>query len=135
MSQVGHFVFLPGCPILLEPAWPGPDRDGEPSGRKPSHQGSFGKHLYLSHSLVAFTVPCLSDIWVVIPRETQKNNERDHLIGRLTSSSYTKVSQNWFPVSERLLATGVLAMSLPLGIVCGQGISPQFVVILCFVTF
>ena len=45
------------------------------------------------------------------------------------------MSQNWFPVSERLLATGVLAMSLPLGIVCGQGISPQFVVILCCLTF
>lgn len=46
----------------------------------------------------------------------------------LAVSLPTKVSQNWFPVSERLLATGVLAMSLPLGIVCGQGISPQFVV-------
>ena len=37
------------------------------------------------------------------------------------------MSQNWFPVSERLLATAVLALSLPLGIVCGQGISPAFV--------
>ena len=39
----------------------------------------------------------------------------------------TKVSQNWFPESERLLATGVLAMSLPLGIVLGQLGSPLFV--------
>eukprot|EP00092_Neocalanus_flemingeri_P028874 GFUD01031352.1.p1 GENE.GFUD01031352.1~~GFUD01031352.1.p1 ORF type:complete len:468 (+),score=76.63 GFUD01031352.1:210-1613(+) len=39
----------------------------------------------------------------------------------------TKVSQNWFPESERLLATGILAMSLPLGIVLGQGCSPLFV--------
>ena len=57
-------------------------------------------------------------------------------IVQLTSSTFSscKVSQNWFPVSERLLATGVLAMSLPLGIVCGQGISPQFVVILLYLT-
>ena len=48
----------------------------------------------------------------------------------LKSPFFLQVSQNWFPVSERLLATGVLAMSLPLGIVCGQGISPQFVVII-----
>ena len=40
---------------------------------------------------------------------------------------HLQVSQNWFPVSERLLATAVLALSLPLGIVCGQGISPAFV--------
>ena len=38
-----------------------------------------------------------------------------------------QVSQNWFPESERLLATSVLAMSLPLGIVLGQGCSPLFV--------
>ena len=50
--------------------------------------------------------------------------------GVLKSPFFPQVSQNWFPVSERLLATGVLAMSLPLGIVCGQGISPQFVVII-----
>ena len=50
--------------------------------------------------------------------------------GVLKSPFFLQVSQNWFPVSERLLATGVLAMSLPLGIVCGQGISPQFVVII-----
>ena len=50
--------------------------------------------------------------------------------GVLKSRFFPQVSQNWFPVSERLLATGVLAMSLPLGIVCGQGISPQFVVII-----
>jgi len=39
----------------------------------------------------------------------------------------TKVSQNWFGEKERGLATGALAMSLPLGIVMGQGISPVFV--------
>merc|ERR1711973_900377 len=39
----------------------------------------------------------------------------------------TKVSQNWFGESERGLATGVLAMSLPLGIVMGQGCTPIFV--------
>ena len=88
MSQVGLMLklalltFSPqGCPILLEPAGSGPDRDGQPSSRQPSHQGSFGKQLYVPPSLVAFTVPCLSDIWVVIPTETEKNNERVHLIG------------------------------------------------------
>ena len=45
----------------------------------------------------------------------------------LAVSIPTKVSQNWFPESERTLATGVLAMSLPLGIVFGQGCSPLFV--------
>ena len=52
MSQVDHIgspikqrIFLPGRPILLEPAGPGIDRDGEPSGRKPSHQGSLAKQL------------------------------------------------------------------------------------------
>ena len=88
-------IFLPGCPILLESAGPGPYRDGEPFSRQPSHQGST-------------PIPSIS------------------------SFSSDQVSQNWFPVSERLLATGVLAMSLPLGIVCGQGISPQFVVILLY---
>ncbi|XP_023348071.1 major facilitator superfamily domain-containing protein 7-b [Eurytemora carolleeae] len=39
----------------------------------------------------------------------------------------TKVSQNWFGEKERIVATGVLAMSLPLGIVLGQGCSPIFV--------
>ena len=38
-----------------------------------------------------------------------------------------QVSQCWFPESERMVATGVLAMSLPLGIVLGQGCSPLFV--------
>jgi len=45
----------------------------------------------------------------------------------LAVSVPTKVSQNWFPESERLLATGVLAMSLPLGIVLGQLGSPLIV--------
>jgi len=39
----------------------------------------------------------------------------------------TKVSQNWFGESERSLATLVLAMSNPLGIVLGQSITPLFV--------
>lgn len=39
----------------------------------------------------------------------------------------TKVSQNWFGERERGWATGVLAMSLPLGVVLGQGGSPLFV--------
>ena len=33
----------------------------------------------------------------------------------------TKVSQNWFRESQRTFATICLAMSLPLGIVLGQG--------------
>jgi hypothetical protein len=37
------------------------------------------------------------------------------------------VSQNWFPESQRTLATIALAMSLPLGIVLGQGGTPLFV--------
>ena len=45
----------------------------------------------------------------------------------MPSSPSPQVSQNWFPESERLLATSVLAMSLPLGIVLGQGCSPLFV--------
>ena len=45
----------------------------------------------------------------------------------LAVSVPTKVSQSWFPESERLLATGVLAMSLPLGIVLGQLGSPLMV--------
>ena len=39
----------------------------------------------------------------------------------------TKVSQHWFKERERTFATIALAMSLPLGIVFGQGISPLFV--------
>ena len=39
----------------------------------------------------------------------------------------TKVSQHWFKESERTFATIALAMSLPLGIVCGQGLTPVFV--------
>jgi len=39
----------------------------------------------------------------------------------------TKVSQNWFGEKEREIATGILAMSLPIGIVFGQGCSPIFV--------
>ena len=34
----------------------------------------------------------------------------------------TKVSQHWFRESQRTFATIILAMSLPLGIVLGQGI-------------
>ena len=45
----------------------------------------------------------------------------------LAVSIPTKISQNWFPESERTLATGILAMALPLGIVFGQGCSPLFV--------
>ena len=39
----------------------------------------------------------------------------------------TKVSQHWFKEKERTFATIALAMSLPLGIVFGQGITPLFV--------
>lgn len=39
----------------------------------------------------------------------------------------TMVSQNWFPESERLIATGLLSLSMPLGMVLGQGITPTFV--------
>ena len=39
----------------------------------------------------------------------------------------TMVSQNWFPESERLVATGILSLSMPLGMVFGQGITPAFV--------
>merc|ERR1711892_446325 len=45
----------------------------------------------------------------------------------LAVSLPTKISQNWFPETERTLATGILAMALPLGIVFGQGCSPLFV--------
>jgi hypothetical protein len=37
------------------------------------------------------------------------------------------VSQHWFPESQRTVATIALAMSLPLGIVLGQGFTPLFV--------
>jgi len=36
----------------------------------------------------------------------------------------TKVSQNWFSEKERGFVTGALAMSLPIGIVLGQGCTP-----------
>ena len=39
----------------------------------------------------------------------------------------TKVSQHWFRESQRTFATICLAMSLPLGIVLGQGVTPLFV--------
>ena len=45
----------------------------------------------------------------------------------LAVSVPTKVSQNWFPESERLLATFILAMSLPIGIILGQLGSPLLV--------
>ena len=37
------------------------------------------------------------------------------------------VSQNWFSESERLVATGILSLSMPIGMVLGQGITPTFV--------
>ena len=37
------------------------------------------------------------------------------------------VSQNWFSESERLIATGILSLSMPLGMVLGQGVTPTFV--------
>lgn len=39
----------------------------------------------------------------------------------------TKVSQNWFGESERTIATLILGMSNPLGLVLGQSITPLFV--------
>eukprot|EP00096_Caligus_rogercresseyi_P007109 TRINITY_DN2459_c0_g1_i1.p1 TRINITY_DN2459_c0_g1~~TRINITY_DN2459_c0_g1_i1.p1 ORF type:complete len:493 (+),score=163.32 TRINITY_DN2459_c0_g1_i1:15-1493(+) len=39
----------------------------------------------------------------------------------------TKISQHWFGDSERTLATILLGMSNPMGIVLGQGLTPQFV--------
>ena len=45
----------------------------------------------------------------------------------LAVSVPTMVSQNWFPESERLIATGILSLSMPIGMVLGQGISPTFV--------
>ena len=39
----------------------------------------------------------------------------------------TKVSQHWFKEGQRTFATIMLAMSLPLGIVLGQGVTPLFV--------
>ena len=45
----------------------------------------------------------------------------------LAVSVPTMVSQNWFPESERLVATGILSLSMPIGMVLGQGITPTFV--------
>lgn len=39
----------------------------------------------------------------------------------------TKISQHWFPDSQRTMATTILGMSYPLGIVIGQGITPLIV--------
>lgn len=39
----------------------------------------------------------------------------------------TQVSQHWFLEKELILATGILAMSLPIGIVFGFGLTPLFV--------
>ena len=39
----------------------------------------------------------------------------------------TKVSQHWFPDSQRTMATSLLGMSYPLGIVLGQGVTPALV--------
>ena len=39
----------------------------------------------------------------------------------------TKISQHWFPDSQRTMATSLLGMSYPLGIVLGQGITPVLI--------
>jgi len=39
----------------------------------------------------------------------------------------TKISQHWFPDSQRTMATSLLGMSYPLGIVMGQGITPVLI--------
>jgi len=39
----------------------------------------------------------------------------------------TKVSQHWFPDSQRTMATTILGMSYPLGIVIGQGLTPVII--------
>ena len=38
-----------------------------------------------------------------------------------------QVSQHWFPESETVLATAILALSLPIGIVLGYGVTTAFV--------
>ncbi len=37
------------------------------------------------------------------------------------------MSQHWFPESETILATGVLALALPVGISLGYGVTTAFV--------
>jgi len=39
----------------------------------------------------------------------------------------TKISQHWFPDRQRTMATTLLGMSYPLGIVLGQGVTPALV--------
>ena len=39
----------------------------------------------------------------------------------------TKISQHWFPDRQRTMATSLLGMSYPLGIVLGQGVTPSLV--------
>jgi len=39
----------------------------------------------------------------------------------------TKISQHWFPDSQRTMATSLLGMSYPLGIVVGQGMTPLII--------
>jgi len=39
----------------------------------------------------------------------------------------TKISQHWFPDRQRTMATSLLGMSYPLGIVLGQGVTPALV--------
>ena len=39
----------------------------------------------------------------------------------------TKISQHWFPDRQRTMATTLLGMSYPLGIVLGQGVTPNLV--------
>ena len=45
----------------------------------------------------------------------------------LAVSVPTKVSQHWFPIQEQLLATSLISMSMPIGIVLGFGITPTYV--------
>ena len=40
---------------------------------------------------------------------------------------FFQVSQHWFNEKERTLATGILALSLPIGIVLGYGVTTTFV--------
>ena len=59
------------------------------------------------------------------------NNAFDHASPNKISStdiiSHQQVSQHWFPEKEILLATSILALSLPCGIVMGYGVTTAFV--------
>jgi hypothetical protein len=39
----------------------------------------------------------------------------------------TKISQHWFAEHQRILATTILSLSNPVGIVVGQAVTPLFV--------